>query len=92
MVVQLQQPCAVRYRRRPAEACGAAGPELMRIVVDRDLCQGHGVCESEAPEVFSVGKKGEVTILDESPPRSARPRSRPAVRSAPPALRIIEED
>ena len=26
--------------------------ERWRIVVDRDLCQGHGVCESEAPGVF----------------------------------------
>ena len=28
----------------------------MRIRVDRDLCQGHGVCESEAPTVFAVPK------------------------------------
>ena len=27
-----------------------------RVVVDRDLCQGHGVCESEAPTVFAVSK------------------------------------
>jgi len=27
------------------------------VVVDYDLCQGHGVCESEAPEVFSVWKQ-----------------------------------
>ena len=27
----------------------------LRVEVDRDLCQGHGVCESEAPEVFEVG-------------------------------------
>ncbi len=38
----------------------------MKIIVDRDLCQGHGVCESEAPEVFSVSKKGVLTILRES--------------------------
>ena len=40
----------------------------MRIVVDLDLCQGHGVCESEAPSVFVVEKGAEsVTILTETP-------------------------
>ena len=37
-------------------------------MVDRDLCQGHGVCEGEAPEVFEVAKKATtVTVLDERP-------------------------
>ena len=35
----------------------------LRIEVDRDLCQGHGVCEAEAPDVFEVSKKGELTIV-----------------------------
>ena len=32
----------------------------MKIAVDRDLCQGHAVCQSEAPEVFAVEDKGQV--------------------------------
>ena len=44
----------------------------MRVVVDRDLCQGHGVCESEAPEVFTVSKKGDLTVLDEQPSEALR--------------------
>ncbi|HUA95067.1 MAG TPA: cytochrome P450, partial [Acidimicrobiales bacterium] len=83
MVVQLQQPCVVRYRRRggvhaasdgstatttaTANARRGAAPGGYRIVVDRDLCQGHAVCESEAPGVFSVSKKGELTVVDETP-------------------------
>ena len=51
MVVQLQQPCAVRYRP-PGRPAG----RLMQVSVDLDLCQGHGVCESEAPAVFELGK------------------------------------
>ncbi|MFV0317589.1 MAG: ferredoxin [Microthrixaceae bacterium] len=39
----------------------------IRIVVDRDLCQGHGVCESEAPEVFEVGGDHKVVVLDDAP-------------------------
>ena len=26
----------------------------MRVVVDLELCQGHAVCQGEAPEVFRV--------------------------------------
>jgi ferredoxin len=64
-----------------------------RVVVDRDLCQGHGVCESEAPEVFSVSKKGDLSVLDERPPDALRPKVELAVRYCPThALSIVEED
>lgn len=29
-----------------------------RITVDRDICQGHSVCNAEAPEVFRVVDEG----------------------------------
>lgn len=38
----------------------------IRIKVDRALCQGHGVCESEAPEVFEVGKDNQVIVIEET--------------------------
>jgi sterol 14-demethylase len=64
-----------------------------RIAVDRDLCQGHGVCESEAPDVFAVSKGGELTVLDETPPDAVRPQVEAAVRYCPThALSIIEEE
>ena len=64
----------------------------MRIVVDRDLCQGHGVCESEAPELFSVSKKGELSVLDEAPPEALRKRAELAVKYCPThALKIVED-
>lgn len=63
-----------------------------RIVVDRDLCQGHGVCESEAPEVFSVSKAGELTVLAEAPPDAERAAVDTAVKYCPThALSIVEE-
>jgi sterol 14alpha-demethylase len=101
MVVQLQQPCVVRYRRRAQAAPGAQGSAgvtsaaggtpsaRFRIVVDRDLCQGHAVCESEAPGVFSVSKKGELTVVEEMPPEERRAMVEAAVRECPThALRI----
>jgi sterol 14-demethylase len=64
----------------------------VRIVVDRDLCQGHGVCESEAPDVFSVSKKGVLTVLDENPAEEIRPAIVAAVAFCPTKALRIEED
>jgi ferredoxin len=64
----------------------------VRIVVDRDLCQGHGVCESEAPDVFSVSKQGVLTVIDENPPEELRPLVEQAVTFCPTKALRIEED
>ncbi len=65
----------------------------MRVAVDADLCQGHGVCESEAPSVFELGKDPPVVIVDEHPGVEARAAVEAAVRYCPTtALRIIEEE
>jgi sterol 14alpha-demethylase len=62
-----------------------------KIVVDRDLCQGHGVCENEAPEVFEVSKAGELTLLQESPGDAERKAVEAAVKYCPThALSIVE--
>ncbi len=73
-------------------APGEAVAEVtVRIVVDRDLCQGHGVCEGEAPNVFEVSKAGELTVLDERPAGDRR-AIEAAVKYCPThALRIVEE-
>jgi sterol 14-demethylase len=66
---------------------------MRRIVVDRDLCQGHGVCEGEAPEVFVVSKKGELTVLDERPPADQDAAVDAAVKHCPThALKIVDEE
>jgi sterol 14-demethylase len=64
----------------------------VKVIVDRDLCQGHGVCESEAPAVFAVSKKGVVEILDESPPDERRAQVEAAVKFCPTHALRIEED
>ena len=64
----------------------------MRVVVDRDLCQGHAVCESEAEEVFSVPKNGKVDVLDETPPDTLRAKVEAAVKYCPTHALRIEED
>ena len=63
-----------------------------RIVVDRDLCQGHGVCESEADGVFSVSKEGVLTVLDATPIDERRAAVEAAVKYCPShALTIVED-
>ena len=64
----------------------------MRIVVDRDLCQGHAACEGEAPEVFAVSKKGELTLLQPEPPETERTVVELAVKYCPTHALSIEED
>ena len=64
-----------------------------RVEVDLDLCQGHAMCELEAPDYFRVPKRGDVEILDNEPPDSARADIERAVESCPTrALSIVEVD
>lgn len=63
----------------------------MRVEVDLDLCQGHGMCEMEAPEVFAA-QRDYVEILDSEPDESLRSAVRAAVQYCPTrALRIVDE-
>ena len=63
----------------------------MLIEADLDLCQGHAMCEMEAPGIFAVPKKGKVTILEPAPPESRRAEVEAAVRYCPTqALKITE--
>jgi sterol 14-demethylase len=72
---------------------GATRSTGWRIAVDRDLCQGHAVCEGEAPDLFQVSKQGDLTVLDERPPDDARAAAEAAVRFCPThALSIVDAD
>lgn len=35
---------------------------MPRIELDHDLCQGHAVCEDEAPEVFALDDEAKVIV------------------------------
>jgi ferredoxin len=65
----------------------------VRIEADLDLCQGHAMCELEAPDVFRVPKRGKVEILDLTPPDSLRADVLSAIRECPTqAISIIDDD
>jgi ferredoxin len=64
-----------------------------RVVLDEDLCQGHAMCELEAPDVFTVPKRGVVQILDSEPPDELRDAVELAVDMCPTrAISIQEKD
>jgi ferredoxin len=54
-----------------------------RVGVDLDLCQGHAMCELEAPDYFKVPRRGKVEILDTAPPDDARDEIERAVDMCP---------
>jgi ferredoxin len=65
----------------------------MKIVVDRDLCQGHAMCVLEDPDVFAVQPgDDQVTLLDETPDAAHRDAVQNAVRYCPTTALSIEED
>ena len=53
------------------------------VELDEDLCQGHAMCEVEAPEYFKVPKRGPVEILNPTPPEDARAQIEQAVWVCP---------
>ncbi len=64
----------------------------MRVVADVDLCQGHQMCQGEAPDVFGFDAGADqVTVLDERPDESRRPQVEAAVRYCP-AMALALED
>jgi ferredoxin len=63
----------------------------MRIVVDRDLCDGHGMCEAIAPAYFELDDDDLMTVLVESPPESERSTVHAAVQACP-ALALSLQD
>lgn len=64
-----------------------------RIGLDADLCQGHAMCELEAPGYFRVPKRGIAEILVDEPPADSRAEVERAVESCPTrALLIIDLD
>jgi ferredoxin len=63
----------------------------IRVEVDLDLCQGHAMCELEAPDYFSVPKRGKVEILNSEPPDDARDEIERAVDMCPTQALLIKE-
>jgi|RhiMetdeSRZDD1v2_1073273.scaffolds.fasta_scaffold1558545_2 sterol 14-demethylase len=64
----------------------------MRVIIDRELCRGHGACMGEVPEVFEVDEHGALTVLQERPPSSLAARLAVAEQYCPTGALRIEPD
>jgi ferredoxin len=62
----------------------------MKIIIDWDLCQGHGNCTGEAPEVFRLNDQGNLELLMEEAPLSLAKELDLAVRYCPTSAIRVE--
>jgi ferredoxin len=64
----------------------------VKVIADLDLCQGHQMCQGEAPDVFGFDEEADrVTVLQEHPDESVRPQVDAAVRYCPAMALSTEE-
>ena len=55
----------------------------MKVVVDLNLCDLHGLCVETAPDVFEIDDDGNLHVLNASPPDNLRAKVDKAVRECP---------
>lgn len=62
---------------------------IIWIEIDRGRCEGHGMCEQTAPEVFRLDDDGEPQLLFDEVPEELGSKAETAVRVCPvAALRL----
>lgn len=62
----------------------------MKIKVNFDLCQSHGLCTEAAPEVFEIRDDGFLYVLQEEPADALRGKVERAIRECPTAAITVE--
>jgi ferredoxin len=61
----------------------------MRIAADRDRCEGHGLCEEVAPELYELDDDAVVVLLHEEVPAALERKAEAGARVCPvAALRV----
>jgi ferredoxin len=63
----------------------------VRIVLDSDLCTGHGRCYSLAPELFDTDDEGHSVLLASEVPDGLESQAWLAVQNCPERCISIEE-
>ncbi|MGW0704458.1 ferredoxin [Streptomyces sp. NPDC002643] len=63
---------------------------MTRIVVDFDRCEGHGLCEQAAPEVFRLDDEGDLHLTSEEVAPQQEEAVAAAVRVCPLAALKVE--
>ncbi len=63
----------------------------MKVVVDMDLCEAHGVCVDLSPEVFALDDNDDLVLLMEFPREELRDSVVGAARGCPKAAITMVE-
>ncbi len=63
----------------------------MRVVVDEDLCVGHGRCYATAPVVFEPDERGHSVVVADPVPAHLADVARAAVANCPERAISIED-
>jgi len=65
----------------------------MRVAVDPNVCQGHGVCRMSAPELFHLREEdGQAYVLSEEVPAGLEDAARLGAASCPERAITVWED
>ena len=63
------------------------------MLADLGLCQGHQMCQGEAPEVFGFDEDSDqVVVLHDEPDAELRDQVRAAVKYCPAMALAVEDD
>ena len=62
----------------------------MRVTVDTENCDSHGVCVGICPEVFEIRDDDYMYIINENPPEELRPKLEQAVKMCPKQALTLE--
>ncbi len=64
----------------------------MKIVVDFDLCQSHGLCVEAAPELFEIRDDGFLYVLNETPGTDLAGKAEKAAIECPTGAITLSDD
>lgn len=64
----------------------------MRIVVDREQCEGNEDCIRAAPDIFALGDDSVVRVLVDDVPADRQAQASEAVNACPKAALAVDAD
>lgn len=63
----------------------------MKVQINRNKCEGHGLCEQVAPAVYQLDDDGELVLLhDGSVPTDLENQAQSGARSCPVAALLVQ--
>lgn len=65
------------------------GQETSRLLINRDRCEGHGLCEQSAPELVHLNDEAELIIDVDEIGLAQKPMAEAAVQACPVAALSI---